>query len=291
MAPNSASAMESGPHGLLRVERGDRRDAEELRTARVEESDISLLEGVDVGVAAPQDEPLPFVLHVRQRLARIRGGEEHQRRAVGVVLHDLFREQADADDGRGHAELRCGRVLEEVLTDVVRVPRPERELLADPVPVPLRRGLVHRDLVDALRIRQPTLRGREAVLVEETAVEARERLEVLAERGLPVHDVRDQRRDVDARPRHFGERRDRLDGLGVVRAGVDGHGGRVRVAQKPRICRLRAARAREREETQPAGDPEQDHDAEIAPPPVAERGPEPVPGEGHEPIRAHRAGP
>ena len=95
------------PHRLLGVERGDRRDAEELRAARVEEAHVALLERVDVGVAALQHEPLPLVLHVGERLSGVRGREEDQRRAIGVVLHHFFREQPDADDGRGHAELRA----------------------------------------------------------------------------------------------------------------------------------------------------------------------------------------
>ena len=102
-------------HRLLGVEGGDRGDAEELRTARVEEAHVALLERVDVGVAALQHEPLPLVLHVGERLAGVGGRQEDQCRAIGVVLHHFLGEQPDADDGRGHAQLRRRRVLEEVL--------------------------------------------------------------------------------------------------------------------------------------------------------------------------------
>ena len=221
---------------MLGVEGVDRRGTED-RGARRDETLIARLDGVDVGVTVSQADTLQAVERVVLGRTAVRRGEEHPRRAVSVVLQDLVGEQADAHDG-GHLPcFRRWRADEERRRLLVaRREAGQLQSLADAVPELLGGVLVDCDLVGPLRVRPPAARRREAILVEEPAVERPNRLEVFQEDGLAVHD--DDHIEGHPRPRLDDLRepgRLRLDGLVVQRAARHRERRGVGRPQEPRI--------------------------------------------------------
>ena len=277
-------------HRLLRVEHVDRGRPIELGCAGIGLLVDRLLDRGHVGVAVAQHEAVPGVVLETLCLLDECRREQHERRAVGVVLHDLLDEDADADDRRLRQQTRLRVRLERRILEVCLAHGPKSDLLAHVVAVAPGRFLVDRDLASLVRVGSAAVEGREHVLVEVAAVDAAERLELLGEVRVAVDPRRRVERDIRARARHLREVRDLVHGvvaLGSTIAGQpaddDRHRRRVGRAQEPWIRGLRAPRTGEGEQRQSADEAEEQRNARETAPPTAERYSRPVRSETHGP--------
>ena len=147
------------------------------------------------------------------------------------------------------------------------------------------RARVHHGLVGAVRARQPPVHHSEPVLLEEFAVGARDREDLVRDQvhiGCSVGIRECDLRDVDAvDPFHAGQACDlgfqlrHRPAVGVEQR--DREVGRVRAREELRVRRLRPPRARDRAQRDPPGQSDQHDDRDVPAEPPAERRAEAVP--------------
>ncbi len=259
-----------------------------VRGALRERPDDLPLHRGDRACAVVELETVPRVKEPGAERPGERRGEQHPRRgAVDLVQHDLVVEHDDA--GQLHVQdavrpdFRRAEGLIARLGDGVNA-RPDH--LAD-MPAEQPRGVRGRDeLVGAPRVGHPASGHRDPVLAEVLPVEAAD----LCRRAVQVRG-----KDRGARP----AQRERIDVVGgglhalnarqpaqlpgqVRRAHRQAHVRGVRAGEERGERGLGAPRRGDRAHRDPAGEPDQQHDREVAAPPAAERGREPVPRDPHD---------
>ncbi len=285
--PEGGEGKRHRTHRLLGMERIGRRDPKDLGPAARRLRD-RLRDGGDVGVSVAQHEALPRVELEPLGLLHVRRSQQHQRRAVGIVLRDFLDEGAHSNNGRMDQQPRLDVLLRAWAGRVLHVRsahRGEIELLAHVVAEETRRLLVDRHLVGPVRIGKSTAGRRESILVEVATVEAPYRFEVLREVRLTIDPRRHVEAGVGPRLDDLWELRDRVQRLvsaPVEPADVDRHRRLVGRVEKTRIGRLRTSRPGDAEQRQATDQPEEQRDAGQRPPSPSHRGSSPETRESHE---------
>ena len=258
--------------------------------------DDLLLHRTNITAAMVELDPVSFG---RSRPGRESDGllnerRSHHREAVGLVNVILDHLVVESDDphqrgvhpkGRGHT----GRAEPRQVHLRLNV-EPQGNHLADMHAEETGGAGGHHDLVRPLRVCQPSLRGREAVLREELPVETAHRDHSLrcAEPRGAIGSKRYERRCDEARhPFHSGQMCD----LGSQRRTWTAVGGgvvhrhaqirRVGPGQEGRVRRLRPPGAGDRGHGQATHQADEEDEREVSGPPAMKGGTEPVPGKSH----------